>query len=119
MPPLGRGKGSRKGAARLAIERAPILRRGAGRDNGVGMKNVPEITIVDSPRVSCDGAGQIRGPRDGSAAYAAAALGHPRVYLQIDEKGYVDCGYCDRRFVLSGGPAERDLHEISSGDLPE
>jgi uncharacterized Zn-finger protein len=33
-------------------------------------------------------------------------LGHPRVWLQIDEKGYVDCGYCDRHFVLIGGPAD-------------
>jgi uncharacterized Zn-finger protein len=29
-------------------------------------------------------------------------LGHPRVWLQIDERGYVDCPYCDRRFVLEG-----------------
>mgnify|MGYP006185511375 CR=1 FL=1 len=35
------------------------------------------------------------------------ALGHPRVYLQIDEKGFVDCGYCDKRFILKGGPADR------------
>jgi hypothetical protein len=26
--------------------------------------------------------------------------------MQIDEKGYVDCGYCDRRFILEGGPAD-------------
>ena len=37
-----------------------------------------------------------------------AALGHPRVYLHVDdETGFVDCGYCDRRFVLEGGPADR------------
>lgn len=77
------------------------------------MDHVPEITLVDSPRVHCDGAGSIRG----GAGYRPAALGHPRVYLQIDEKGYVDCGYCDRRFVLRGGPAERTVHEASSGDL--
>ena len=34
------------------------------------------------------------------------ALGHPRVFLRIDEKGWVECGYCDRRFVLKGGPAD-------------
>jgi uncharacterized Zn-finger protein len=34
------------------------------------------------------------------------ALGHPRVFLRIDEKGFVECGYCDRRFVLIGGPAD-------------
>ncbi|MDB5699645.1 MAG: zinc-finger protein, partial [Alphaproteobacteria bacterium] len=50
---------------------------------------VPEISYVTIPRVACDGASQTH-----------AALGHPRVYMQIDEKGYVDCGYCDRRFIL-------------------
>ncbi len=29
-----------------------------------------------------------------------------RVRETIDEKGYVDCGYCDRRFILIGGPAD-------------
>ncbi|AKH43069.1 putative Zn-finger protein [Altererythrobacter atlanticus] len=78
------------------------------------MDNVPETTIVDTPRVWCDGAGDIRnGPN-----YRSAALGHPRVYMQIDEKGYVDCGYCDRRFVLKGGPAERGINELGVGDLP-
>ena len=56
---------------------------------------VPEIAYVDSPRVACDGASEI-----------SPALGHPRVYLQIDEKGYVECGYCDKRFILRGGPGE-------------
>ena len=66
------------------------------------MTDVPEITMVDNPRVHCEGAGQIRS----GAGFRPAALGHPRVYLHIDEKGYVDCGYCDRRFVLRGGPAD-------------
>ena len=57
----------------------------------------PETTLVEARRVCCDGAADIR---------AGAALGHPRVYLQIDEKGYADCGYCDRRFVLKGGPGD-------------
>ena len=38
--------------------------------------------------------------------------------MEIDEKGYVDCGYCDRRFVLEGGAAERGLREAGPGDLP-
>ena len=79
------------------------------------MADVPEITLVDSARVWCDGAGQIRG----GTGYRPAALGHPRVYLQIDEHGYVDCGYCDRRFVLQGGPADgadqSGLPDISEG----
>jgi hypothetical protein len=29
------------------------------------------------------------------------------VWLQIDpDVGYVDCGYCDRRFIFAGGPAD-------------
>jgi uncharacterized Zn-finger protein len=59
---------------------------------------VPEISYVTTPRVACDGAGEI-----------APALGHPRVYLQIDEKGYVECGYCDKRFILKGGPADQGV----------
>ena len=59
------------------------------------MRSPPEIIRVASRRVACDGAGEI-----------APALGHPRVYLEIDEKGFVDCGYCDRRFVLAHGPAD-------------
>src|SRR3546814_10962078 len=57
----------------------------------------PETVRVTRSRVACDGASDIPG---------GAALGHPRIYMEIDEKGYVDCGYCDRRFVLIGGPAD-------------
>ncbi|MEO5707645.1 MAG: zinc-finger domain-containing protein [Alteraurantiacibacter sp.] len=67
------------------------------------MSNTPETVNVTTSRVSCDGASDIRP----GTAYAAAALGHPRVWLEIDENGFVDCGYCDRRFVLTGGPADR------------
>ena len=73
------------------------------------MIDVPEITVVDTRRVSCDGAGAIRG----GAGFRPAALGHPRVWLEIDEKGYID-----RRFVLAGNAAEHGIHEISPGDLP-
>lgn len=62
------------------------------------MMNPPETVYTDSHRVFCDGATDIR---------AGAVLGHPRVWLEIDEKGYVECGYCDRRFVLKGGPADQ------------
>jgi uncharacterized Zn-finger protein len=57
----------------------------------------PETLTVQSPRVACDGSGKD----------IPAALGHPRVWLEIDEKGWVDCGYCDRRFILTGGPADK------------
>ncbi|MEY4056706.1 MAG: hypothetical protein RL519_2041 [Pseudomonadota bacterium] len=74
------------------------------------MSNQPETATVTSTRVSCDGASDIRG---------GAALGHPRVWLEIDERGYVDCGYCDKRFVLKGGPADgvdpAQLNDVASG----
>ena len=48
----------------------------------------PEILEVDSEVVACDGGG---------------ALGHPRVFLNMEGRGQVDCPYCDRRFVLKAG----------------
>jgi uncharacterized Zn-finger protein len=48
--------------------------------------DAPEIVIVNRTRVACDGGG---------------ALGHPKVYLEMGEQDSVQCGYCDRRFVLS------------------
>ncbi|MBV9749338.1 MAG: zinc-finger domain-containing protein [Acetobacteraceae bacterium] len=48
----------------------------------------PEVVRVHSRRVACDGVG--------------GALGHPRVYMELGEAGWVECGYCDRRFVLIG-----------------
>lgn len=59
--------------------------------------NDRETLTVNTRRVRCDGASDVPG---------GAALGHPRVWLEIDEKGYVDCRYCERRFVLAGGPAD-------------
>jgi uncharacterized Zn-finger protein len=75
----------------------------------------PEVTIVTTRKVWCDGSGDIRG----GANYRPAALGPPRVYMEIDEKGYGDCGYCDRRFVLEGHPTGHGNREIGPGDLPQ
>ena len=55
----------------------------------------PEIIEVEDTRVSCDGGG---GP-----------LGHPVVWYTIGDEGYVECKYCDRRFVLKAG-AETHAH---------
>jgi uncharacterized Zn-finger protein len=52
----------------------------------------PESVLVDTTRVSCDGVG--------------GALGHPKVFMEMGDSGFVECGYCDRRFVLRGSPAE-------------
>jgi len=45
----------------------------------------PEVIAVHSHRIACDGGG--------------GALGHPRVWLEMGEGAYVECPYCDRRFV--------------------
>jgi uncharacterized Zn-finger protein len=45
----------------------------------------PEIIMVTSKKVKCDGGG---------------ALGHPVVYYDMGEDDFVECLYCDRRFVL-------------------
>lgn len=58
--------------------------------------NVPETKIVSTWRVSCDG--------------GEGALGHPRVWYSIPrDAGYVDCGYCDARFI----------HESFKDKVPE
>jgi NADH dehydrogenase (ubiquinone) Fe-S protein 6 len=66
--------------------------------SGCVMNMPQDIVRTNVRRIACDGASDIAG---------GAALGHPRVWLEIDERGYVDCGYCDRRFILSGGPADK------------
>lgn len=50
-----------------------------------------EIIETTSKRVWCDNGG---GP-----------LGHPRVYYDMGENDFVDCNYCDRRFVYVGAGA--------------
>ena len=47
----------------------------------------PEVVLVASHRIACDGVG--------------GALGHPRVWVEMGAAGFVECPYCDRRFVLA------------------
>lgn len=54
----------------------------------------PEVVPVRSRRVACDGVG--------------GALGHPRVWLEMGDEDFVECGYCDRRFVLAGDGHESE-----------
>jgi uncharacterized Zn-finger protein len=49
----------------------------------------PEIVETTSTRVACDGDG--------------GALGHPRVYLEMGDENFVECPYCDKRFILKAG----------------
>ena len=64
----------------------------------------PEVIAVRSRRVSCDGVG--------------GALGHPRVYLEMGEAGFVECTYCDRRFVLASG-SEGTENELTAPGVYE
>ncbi len=61
------------------------------------MTEAPEVIVVETNQVSCDGGG--------------GALGHPRVYYTIGAEGFVECGYCDRRFVLAGSKAAAAVRE--------
>jgi uncharacterized Zn-finger protein len=56
----------------------------------------PETIVVRSKRVACDGVG--------------GALGHPRVWLEMGEANFVECSYCDRRFVLAAD------HEVAENE---
>lgn len=49
----------------------------------------PQIKIVETRKVACDG--------------GEGALGHPRVWLHLPiGTNFVECGYCDARYVLKG-----------------
>ena len=55
----------------------------------------PETQIVTRWKVACDG--------------GEAALGHPRVWLSIPAAtGFVECGYCDKRFQIDRAHAQDD-----------
>ena len=61
----------------------------------------PEVIEVTSGRVACDGVG--------------GALGHPRVYLEMGVAAFVECPYCDRRFVLASGDEGRESERLAPG----
>jgi uncharacterized Zn-finger protein len=67
----------------------PDMIRPSFKDSCAMPVEVPEIVEVEDTRVSCEGIG--------------GALGHPKVYLEMGEKDFVECPYCDRRFVLKSG----------------
>lgn len=55
--------------------------------------DAPETIEVTSRRFACDGGG--------------AASGHPRVWLTIPhDTGWVECPYCDARYVLAEGAGD-------------
>eukprot|EP00095_Tigriopus_kingsejongensis_P006919 maker-scaffold44_size478958-snap-gene-1.13 protein:Tk06919 transcript:maker-scaffold44_size478958-snap-gene-1.13-mRNA-1 annotation:"loc100127764 protein" len=44
------------------------------------------IVMTDLPTIGCDGGG--------------GALGHPRVYINVERGGVEDCTYCGKRFQM-------------------
>lgn len=56
------------------------------------MSDSSDTIAVDHEVVACDGGG--------------GALGHPRVFLNMEGKGRIECPYCGRRFVLRTAEAE-------------
>ena len=46
----------------------------------------PETIYTPKTELSCDG--------------GEGALGHPRVYLHMNDEGRVECPYCDRLFIF-------------------
>lgn len=61
----------------------------------------PETVLVRSGRIACDGVG--------------GALGHPRVWLEMGEATFVECPYCDRRFVLAAGSEGPEDERLAPG----
>ena len=61
----------------------------------------PETVTVRSHRIACDGVG--------------GALGHPRVWLEMGEATFVECPYCDRRFVLAHGTEGPEDERLAPG----
>ena len=63
--------------------------------------NPPEVIIVRTGRIACDGVG--------------GALGHPRVWLEMGAAGFVDCSYCDRRFVAQTAAGHDEDEQLAPG----
>ena len=61
----------------------------------------PEVVTVRSKRIACDGVG--------------GALGHPRVFVEMGEANFVECPYCDRRFVLAAGAEGLEDEHLAPG----
>jgi uncharacterized Zn-finger protein len=61
----------------------------------------PEVVVVRSRRIACDGVG--------------GALGHPRVWLEMGDEPFVECLYCDRRFVLAAGDEGHEDERLAPG----
>jgi uncharacterized Zn-finger protein len=77
--------------AKVAVAGADAIIRLPFIESDVMPVEAPDIVEVETTRVACDG---------GGAKGLGAALGHPKVYLEMGDEDFVECPYCDRRFVL-------------------
>ena len=63
-------------------------------DTALPLHPAPVTEVVATWKVACSGD-------------EALGLGHPRVWLSIAEPtGWVDCPYCDKRFVIDRAHAQ-------------
>ncbi|WVO16900.1 hypothetical protein L204_104586 [Cryptococcus depauperatus] len=60
------------------------LRYQPNRPSAMGMVNEDPVRLVQGRRAVCDGGG--------------GALGHPKIYINLDKPGPKACGYCSIRF---------------------
>ncbi len=65
------------------------------------LASVAEVVSVRTKRLACDGVG--------------GALGHPRVWLEMGEADFVECPYCDRRFVMAQGVESHEDERLAPG----
>jgi uncharacterized Zn-finger protein len=71
------------------------------------MLDTIEVFYVDGDSAACDGGG--------------GALGHPRVYLAINQAGRATCPYCGRVFVRDpqrAGQSEAMSHAVAAELTP-
>ncbi len=67
-------------------------------ENGMIMTiEAPETVEVEKTEVRCDGGS---GGTSQNSSGGGDPLGHPTVFLNMGAKGWVECPYCDRKFVL-------------------
>jgi uncharacterized Zn-finger protein len=70
------------------------------------MLDTIEVFYIDRDSAVCDGGG--------------GALGHPRVYLAIDQSGRATCPYCGRLFVQDAKRAGQSetIPQTEAADMP-
>ena len=71
------------------------------------MLDTIEVFYVDGDSVACDGGGGV--------------LGHPRVYLALNQAGRATCPYCGRVFVRDpqrAGQSETMSHAMAAALVP-